>query len=368
MLFLAPGGQTAYFGPPRETLQFFNRPGYAEVFQDLDKAPAGYAKSAFAGSTADSQYVRQPLSAQMIKMQNGAVASPTAVPAVNPNRWHQLWTLFRRFLSVVIADRRNTLMLFLQAPILGLLMLAVLGSNDLSATEPTASGKAGSVLLALVLGATYLGASNSIREIVKEKPILTRERAIGLSPSAYVLSKTLLLGLLTTAQAAVLVFLGIARQGGPGHGSLLSSGQFELFAGVALAGLAAMALGLLISAFVSNADKALTILPVVLFAQFLFTGSAFPVANTPGLAQVADLASARWAYSAAASTADADRLLHTGCNGTLPEVRPGARCDATQAHSAGKWVLDMSMLGVLTAACLAGAWLAIRPVGQPKRK
>ena len=105
------------------------------------------------------------------------------------------------------------------------------------------------------------------------------------------------------------MFLGIVRQGGPDNGSVMSSGQFELFFDVALAGLAAMALGLLISAFVSNGDKALTILPVILFAEFLFTGSAFPVNKTPGLAQASYLASAKWGYSAAASTADADVLL-----------------------------------------------------------
>ncbi|GAA1954528.1 ATP-binding cassette domain-containing protein [Catenulispora subtropica] len=372
ILFLAPGGQTAFFGPPPETLQFFSRGTYAEVFQDLDRAAPGFAKNAFAGSPADHQYVRAPLGAQLSKA-NGAgpaVAQQAATPAANANpHWaHQLSTLFRRFSSVVIADRRNTLMLFMQAPILGLLMLAVLGSNDLSTTDPVAAKKAGSVLLALVLGATYLGASNSIREIVKERPILTRERAIGLSPSAYVLSKVLLLGLLTIAQAAVLVFLGIVRQGGPGHGSVLSSGQFELFLGVALAGLAAMALGLLISAFVSNADKALTILPVILFAEFLFTGSAFPVNKTPGLAQASYLATAKWGYSAAASTADADVLLGTGCNDTMPEPLPGAKCDATQAHKAGVWWGDMTALSALTVVCIAGAWLAIRPVGQPKRK
>ena len=371
ILFLAPGGQTAFFGPPPETLHFFSRGTYAEVFQDLDRAAPGFAKNAFAGSPADHQYVRAPLGAQLNKANGGpgaVVAQQAATPAANPHWAHQLSTLFRRFSSVVIADRRNTLMLFMQAPILGLLMLAVLGSNDLSTTDPVASRKAGSVLLALVLGATYLGASNSIREIVKERPILTRERAIGLSPSAYVLSKVLLLGLLTSAQAAVLVFLGIVRQGGPGHGSVLSSGQFELFLDVALAGLAAMALGLLISAFVSNADKALTILPVILFAEFLFTGSAFPVNKTPGLAQASYLATAKWGYSAAASTADADVLLGTGCNDTMPEPLPGAKCDATQAHKAGVWWGDLTALSALTVVCIAGAWLAIRPVGQPKRK
>jgi ABC-type multidrug transport system ATPase subunit/pSer/pThr/pTyr-binding forkhead associated (FHA) protein len=369
ILFLAPGGQTAFFGPPPETLQFFNRGTYAEVFQDLDRAAPGFAKNAFAGSPADQQYVQAPLGAQLNKVNGAAVAQAAATPAANPHWGHQLATLFKRFSSVVWADKRNTMMLFLQAPILGLLMLAVLGSNDLSAHDPVAAHKAGSVLLALVLGATYLGASNSIREIVKERPILSRERAIGLSPSAYVLSKVILLGILTIAQAAVLVFLGIVRQGGPGNGSVMSSGQVELFIDVALAGLAAMALGLLISAFVSNGDKALTVLPVILFAEFLFTGSAFPVNKTPGLAQVSYLASAKWGYSAAASTADADILLGTGCNDTSPRgALPGAKCDSTQAHDAGTWYGDVAALSALTVVCIAGAWLAIRPVGQPKRK
>jgi hypothetical protein len=318
ILFLAPGGQTAYFGPPAKTLSFFNRPQYADVFQDLDKAPLGFAKNAFAGSEDDNQFVRAPLGMQMNKFQHSPPVAASASASANPHWAHQLSTLFRRFSSVVMADRRNTLMLFMQAPVLGLLMLAVLGSNDLSAADHQARAKAGSVLVALVLGATYLGASNSIREIVKEKPILTRERAIGLSPSAYILSKALLLGLLTIAQSAVLVFLGIVRQGGPGDGSVMSSGQLELFFVVSSAGLAAMALGLFISA--------------------------------------------------AASTANLDALLGTGCNDTLPRPLPGAKCDATQAHKSGTWIGDVAALGGLTLLGIAGAWFAIRPIGQPKRK
>ena len=38
ILFLAPGGQTAYFGPSGSALQFFGLGQYAEVFQYLDRA------------------------------------------------------------------------------------------------------------------------------------------------------------------------------------------------------------------------------------------------------------------------------------------------------------------------------------------
>ena len=293
ILFLAPGGQTAYFGPPKDDAPVLQPAAVRRCVPGPGKGGAGIREGD----------VRE-LPAEPALCAHAAEHPDAEAPGLRPGRGrrdpggqpelgHQLSTLFRRFASVVTADRRNSIMLFMQAPILGLLMLAVLGSNDLSSSDPQASHKAGSVLVALILEATYLGASNSIREIVKERPILTRERAIGLSPSAYILSKALLLGALTIAQAAVLVFLGVVRQGGPGNGRR-SSGQLELFLVVAMSGLAAMALGLVISAFVTNANKALTILPVVLFAEFLFTGSAFPGAGhtrlgageLPGFGQV----------------------------------------------------------------------------------
>lgn len=368
ILFLAPGGQTAYFGPSSESLGFFQLPQFADVFMALDRAESGYAKAAFAGSAPERDYVERPLS----HVAGPAPAAPQAPTAGNRSGWwHQVATLTRRYLSVIAADRRNTALLVLQAPILGLLMLAVLGSNHLNTANPAAKLGAGSTLVALVLGATYLGAGNSIREIVKERPILTRERAIGISASAYVLSKAIVLGALTVLQSVLLTFFGILRQDGPGHGALLSSGRLELFVVIALTGLAAMGLGLLISAMVANADKALTILPVVLLAQFLLTGALFDLSHTPGLNQVGYLTSARWGYSAAASTANLDIIEQKGCNGTpVPPggTPPNSKCDSTHSHSAGTWVLDSGALVLLIGVSLGGAWWAIRPLGQPRRR
>ena len=42
------------------------------------------------------------------------------------------------------------------------------------------------MLLVLVLGVTWLGMSNAVREIAREMPIFRRERAAGLSIVAYV--------------------------------------------------------------------------------------------------------------------------------------------------------------------------------------
>jgi len=368
ILFLAPGGQTAYFGPPSSTLEYFELPGYPEVFQHLDKSVPGEAKQAFAGSTVRRQYVAEPLKAQFDRSEMAA-EHPEA-PRRNPHSWRQLSTLMRRYLALISADKRNTLLLFAQAPVLGLLMLAAFGKDNLVPGTPGAASNSTTVLLALTLAASYLGASNSIREIVKERPILTRERSVGQSATAYILSKALILGLITVAESFVLTYLALLRQGGPAHGVVFVDFRLEIAIAVSLAGLSAMALGLMVSALSSNADKVMTILPIILFAQFVLSGSAFPVRGTAGLDQISYLSSARWGYSAAASTVNLDKLVGDGCNGQKTPTGSVmlSLCDPAHAPKESAWVQDVGYLGGLTVLELIGAGIAVRPIGRPRRK
>jgi len=226
------------------------------------------------------------------------------------------------------------------------------------------------VLLALTLAASYLGAANSIREIVKERPILTRERSVGQSATAYIVSKALILGLVTVVESFVLTYIALLRQGGPKHGVVFVDFRLEIAIAVSLAGLSAMALGLLVSAMSGNADKVMTILPIILFAQFVLSGSAFPVRGTAGLDQVSYLSSARWGYSAAASSVNLDKLVGDGCNHQASPT--GAvmlsLCDPAHAHTKTAWVEDSGTLGGLMVVELIAAGFAVRPIGRPRRK
>ena len=67
-----------------------------------------------------------------------------------------------------------------------------------------------SVLLILIIGACFIGAANSVRELVKERSIYERERAAGLSSGTYLFSKLIVLGVISGVQAVVLVVLGLA--------------------------------------------------------------------------------------------------------------------------------------------------------------
>jgi len=65
------------------------------------------------------------------------------------------------------------------------------------------------VLMVLILCACFMGMANSVREIVKERPIYRRERSIGLSLTAYLGSKVVVLALLHCPQALVFTLIGV---------------------------------------------------------------------------------------------------------------------------------------------------------------
>ena len=65
--------------------------------------------------------------------------------------------------------------------------------------RPLQNKDAGTILLILAVGACFAGAANSVRELIKERVIYERERAVGLSRSAYLMSKVIVLGLITAA-------------------------------------------------------------------------------------------------------------------------------------------------------------------------
>ncbi len=392
LLVMAPGGKLAYYGPPGEALAYFAEGGatgddsYANMFRTLEENRDIDWKARFRGSPQYDQLVTEPL----------ASADLAAVP-VRPNIdppspptpvLHQLGVLIRRYLAVIRADRAYALTLALQAPIFGILFSLMFFFNTMLTAEAL---NASLLVWLIVIGATWLGTSNAIREIVKELPIYRRERAIGLSAGAYVMSKVIVLGLITVVQSAILVPLSMLYQvmppaNSPAQAALLigfgvdpananvdlaPTGVFfdsqivELVVVALIVGVASMALGLLISAVAGSVDRASSLLPIVLVLQVivsvpLFTGSGV-VIQTLGYVM-----SARWGMAAAASTIDlADlrepyiRMTETARSGQVIEDL-GPYQQPTWRHDPAVWGLDVMILFALTVAGLAGAFLALR--------
>ncbi len=344
VLFLAPGGRTAYFGPPADALRYFNRTDFADVFTDLEQRGDVKWDELFRNSPEYEQFVRLPLAIDQPALPTGA---PRPLPAKATRRdWpRQSVTLLRRYMAAVASDRRNLALLLLQAPVLALLMIASLGSDAFSHPNVLAQ----MVVTVAVITVTLTGLLNSIREIVKEFPIYQRERFVGLSIRAYIISKLGVLAPLTVLQALILVVVGLSRQ--PVHGaSALGSSTFELVVDVGLAGLAAMSLGLMVSAMMRSADKAISVLVLLVVAQLIMSIPVLQISDKPVLGQLSWLSSAKWGVDAVASTV------------SLNDVQPSLDGpDAAWKHDAGTWLKDVTMLVVLTVAPLiATAWLLKR--------
>jgi hypothetical protein len=126
-------------------------------------------------------------------------------PQRSQNRLAQLSTLVRRYVAVIASDRNYVAVLALLPIILGALIRAIPDPAGL-AGRTTATRSAGPADPGH--GACLTGVANAVRELVKERPIYTRERAAGLSAGAYLWSKLVVLGLISAVQAVVLVLIG----------------------------------------------------------------------------------------------------------------------------------------------------------------
>ena len=372
VLFLARGGVTSFFGPPTALADHFEVRDVADAFEKVDAVADPSALAVAYRASPHAAELRDRAAAGPAVSNGHGVSDGHS--ATGPDRragrrggaveaMRQLAIFTARYVRILAGDRRALLILGLQAPLIGLLMLAVFGSGhlDVAGRAGAPTPMAGNVLMALVLGSVYTGASNSVREVVKERSILRREQNFGVSITAYLLSKVVVLGALTLLQSVVLVALGVARQGGPSAPLVFGSGRFELVVSLAVCGLSAMALGLLVSALVSSADKAMTVLPVLLFAQFLLAGLIFPI-DKPGLDQVSWLTSARWGLAAVSASADHPALRGCDAGEEAPAVEDGVAapsCPRSWRHEAGTWWFDVGVLGLLTVGYLGLAHLAI---------
>jgi ABC-type multidrug transport system ATPase subunit/pSer/pThr/pTyr-binding forkhead associated (FHA) protein len=296
LIFMALGGYLAFFGPPQEALAFFGVKTFAEIYKLLrtPEAAVQWAEK-YAQSDYRTKYVDERLeSVRHAREQQHERAAPVGVVEDSKLRRaetrSQFRTLTARYLTMIRSDRRNLIILLLQAPIIGIL-LGVLYGRDVFRfiLQPQPDGTvhfvahaedAFTITALLVVVALWFGASNSAREIVKEASVYRRERMINLRLGPYLLSKLVVLMSLCLVQNAMM--LGILGIFSPYHlQKRVNATTFvpilhswpKAYVTMLAVSLAGVAIGLLISSIVENADRAASIVPIVLIPQILFSGS-----------------------------------------------------------------------------------------------
>ncbi|MFI8256322.1 FHA domain-containing protein [Streptomyces filamentosus] len=339
LLVLAPGGRVAYYGPPEDALGFFGYAQWPEAFEafetDRDRDWAGrYRQSRFHRRYIEDATVRPYAPQAGATGASGSSGVPAAPPPPPPKAqsWGgQLRTLVRRYAAALSADR-TFLAIMVALPFVMGAMARALSEGELN-PESTLN-----VFLILCVGGVLTGAANAVRELVKERSIYRRERAVGLSRSAYLASKVVVLGTVTVVQAVVLTLVALigVPLNAPGGKGVLMPPLVEITLAVALLAFTAMMLGLLVSALVRKEEVTMPLLVLLAIVQVVFCGALLDVRGTPVLEQLAWLVPSRWAFAAMGATID------------IGAVAPSDKTtDPLMDHTATAWLFDMGMMVVL---------------------
>jgi len=318
LLVLVPGGKIAFFGPPADGLRHFGKQDWAEVFQSFEQQPGRDWAGEFRSSPYYSRYITAELNNTPVVA--GSARDAQAAPA-SRNGFAHLRTMCRRYMAVIASDRLYLGVLAGLPIALGLLVRVIPSPNGLVGPD---NADATSLLLVLSVGAVLSGTANAIWEIVKERSIYSRERAAGLSAGAYLISKLVILGVMSGLQAVVLVAVGLIGRPLPKQGTILPHLPLvELMLAMFVLGVASMALGLLLSSVVDTSDKAMPLLVVVVMFQVVLSGGIFPLHGKVGLEEVAWLSPSRWGYAATGATVDLNHVIPPTASAPPAGIRPG---------------------------------------------
>jgi ABC-type multidrug transport system ATPase subunit len=341
VLVMAPGGRVAFFGPPDRLLPFFGVPDHAAMFRALED-PVWVSR--FAASTARRDFVGR----------TGVGVPPAAARPPVPRRpqpLRQLATLIRRNLAVVAADRLLLVLLVGMPVVLAAMAHAFPGDGGLSVRAATEDpGEPAQRIIVLVVGAALMGAAIAVREFVGERPIYRREHAVGLSPTAYLVSKVVVLGGAVALQSVAFTLLALLGLPGPDDPRLLPWGRLEVAVPVAGVGVAMVIASLAVSALASSTEQTMPALVGLVMGQLVFCGGLFTLHGRPGLEQLGWVLPARAGYAAVASTV------------ALP---PGRTPEPLFEATTTQWAIDLGILAVQSLVFLAlAAWGLARSVSR----
>lgn len=284
VIFMGRGGNLCFCGSCADACKFFGTSDVIDIYTMIAEHSAEW-RSRYQESAA-------PVGIRRIAEGN--------LSAGNKKRNMQIPVLCKRYMKLLCNDKMRLLLILLMAPGLQLLISVVADGRQFEQYEMTKS-----LLFALSCATVWCGIFNAIQEICKERSILKREYMTGLSLTAYILSKILVLGVICFIQSGLIVLTFTALVGLPKEG-LFMLPILEMLTTTFLTALAATAMGLLASSFFKNADRAMTAAPILLMPQILFSGLIFKLEGASEL--ISWLVVCRWSMEGYGTTANLNQL------------------------------------------------------------
>ena len=375
VLILAAGGKPVYFGPPRDVIGYFEQ-RLADIYQGgrlITQAPSGgFADPTEITGFADvyalirnhTPELRTRLEATVPSTRPGGArpssdkSNRTPPKAPSQTALRQVSMLVRRHLRIIAADPSYLVFMLVLPIIMGLLTKAISGDFgftvpdlDLTALTPAEvqnkhTNQALQLLVVLITGAAFAGMSVTIRELVGERDVFLREKAVGLRPGAYLTAKTIVLALVATVQTALMMGVAFAINKPPTDALVLKSAPLELSMCCWLTAFACGLMGLMVSAFVSSSAQVMPVLVVAIMGQIVMAGGLIDISGKVVFEQLAWLMPSRWGYAMAASTIDMNAIVTY-------------RTDDLWKHTAHQWLIDFGCLSALALTCLLACLIGL---------
>ena len=303
VLFLSKGGFLTYYGSKTGYLDFFGAKNVIEVYAKNGTLALGEQWS-------NRWRERNPASG-IVYAQNKEISKQESEPF-----FKQLFWLTARYFHIKISDRANTLILLLQAPIIAGLLGLIFNELELS------------VLFFMTISAIWFGTNNAAKEIVGELAIYRRERMFNLRILPYALSKILVL--LFFAFLQVMLFVGIVYLT-IGNDAVRLNSYWSYVGVMGLLAFSATLMGLLVSAVVSNTEKVMTIIPIVLIPQIILSGVITKIPEKSLVEGVSYGMLSRWGTESFAYIQDSIRSYHIAIpmpsidSATLPKTEQSTK-------------------------------------------
>ncbi|MEY3317631.1 MAG: hypothetical protein RL540_3, partial [Actinomycetota bacterium] len=294
VILLASGGRVAYAGPASTVFSKLGKKNWAEVFKFL-ASPDAILLASKKRDVAISTEVQQE---HVLQRRQGFLK--------------QILTLSSRYIRVIASDRFYLALLTLIPVIIGVISYLAGSKYGFGEGYKTKTGliynpfAQGSILV-LVLGSIFVGLSTSIQEVIKESAVRKREQSVGIRVSAYLLSKVLVLGLITSTQIIVFTSIVLFGRPLPESGILLDSSRVEITAICVILGLCSMLLGLLISTILSSEEQAMPALVGMTMVLVVLSG-ALPLQSGGFVGQLSQFVPSHWATNALSASVDIVQL------------------------------------------------------------
>ncbi len=288
IVFMGKGGNLCFYGSYQEACEFFGVDDIVDVYNMITDAP-DYWKQQYRARQGQPNSYGQNSAGGMLNKKGGERSALT-----------QFAVLSKRYLHLIVNDRMRLGLMLGLGPILTFLITMVANGEEFTQFEMTQA-----ILFSLACCAYFIGTLNSIQEVCKERNILRREYMTGLKLRSYVLSKVVVLALICLVQSLLSTGLFFALLGGPEEGLMLPP-FLEFLITVFLTCWSSSVIGIFVSCLVKNADRAMTVAPLLLMPQLLFAGVIF---DLKGVTEVISwVAACRWSMECLGSSADLNSL------------------------------------------------------------